>query len=182
MKDLYLCRYKRNKMKNGVLSFLIYSILFVSFVSCNKGIPEEDKNAIKEELEARKIKRVTPQEIMTSAEEKGRIIAQYLTDLKIDPSTMSGDFMDSLNTLYQVQTRFISMEENTSHRDSLEKQIIDTFIYSETEDLQALDQIIQLDNKDLLYTKPVVKDSAGVSYIKGIWAIEISRKRIIQDF
>ncbi|MDH5597764.1 MAG: hypothetical protein OEY34_01490, partial [Cyclobacteriaceae bacterium] len=152
-------------MKNGVLSFLIYIVLIVPIVSCNPRMPEEEKNAIKEELEARKIKRVTPREIMASANEKGRIITQYLMDLQIDPSVISNDFIDSLNTLYEVKAKYISISGDEMNRDGLEKQIIDTFMFAETDNLDSLDHITQLENMDLLYSKPVINDSAGVSFI-----------------
>ncbi len=153
-----------------------FFIVFLTFCACTGSLTEEQRKAVKEDMAAHKITRVTDAEITEAAFAKGRSLVDQLAALRSD--TVREDSMISAS---QHRIRFSFPGDQKSSE--IETQIVQAFL--EVEDHDAGDNIQKsrrADNSEsdsILYSKPVYTVSQQKHKLKGVWNIWLSRKALI---
>jgi hypothetical protein len=161
-------------MKREFLSRLNYTsncLLFISYcllmVSCGGGLTDEQRKKIKEEMETSRIKRVSEAELIELAYAKGRELAWQLGDTSL---------VDSLATA--SHTRITWVDANSTSGTDIENQLIEAYLNSFAGG--EADNVQKTGMDSLLYTSPVTSKRAdGITELKGMWCIYLSRKQLI---
>jgi hypothetical protein len=126
-------------------------ILTILCVSCGGSLSSEQRKKIRENMEAKSIKKISEADLTEAALAYARKIT------KIVESHRPNDrhFLDSLQTAYDVQILFIHV--NDPGLRAVEKQVIEA--YASVADSPSLgDNIQKMGGDSLLYTKPMMRE------------------------
>lgn len=109
------------------------AVLLLSLVfSCNGSLSEEQRKALREEMEDREIKKVNENEIFRKALEIGREAAtqaEVPTDLHVFSATLR-DSLTLEETERKVLMAYAYAPDPTAVEDNIQKQGLDSLIYS----------------------------------------------------
>lgn len=146
--------------------------------SCTGSLTEEQRKAVKEDMESHAIKKVSDAEITEAAYAKGRALSSLLEASKNDSVVI-----DSIVRAHNGRIRW----SVPGGKDGLavEQQLIEAYISSATGDMQDNIQKIRASDgtqtDSILYSKPVLKKQPdGTDVLTGVWNIWLSRKELIR--
>ena len=134
--------------------------LFLTIMSCGGSLSDEQRRALKKEMESREIKRVSDDQIFEKALEMGR---SYVKNL-------DRDSQDSLARANGVTILFADTVSSALSKE--QNELLEAYLFTPDQDLQ--DNVQKLPDT-ILYSYPV-KDTAGFN---GVWFIGIPTKKIV---
>ncbi|MDX1627372.1 MAG: hypothetical protein R3345_01665 [Fulvivirga sp.] len=136
-------------------------ILCSFLLACGGSLSDEQRKALKEEMEAREIKKVKEEDIVARSFELGKAIYQ-------NHINNSDSLVKALNAT------ILWLEPTDSGGGDLEKQLLEAYVYS-FEQGEKLSHNVQRDSEVMLYTMPVVSEES----FEGIYVIRIPRKEVV---
>jgi hypothetical protein len=153
-------------------------ILLLLIIGCTGSLTEEQRKAVKEDMENHEIKKVSDAEITEAAFAKGRELITTLEKQKNDSSRI-----DSIIAANNGKIRWLI--PGSSNALEVEQQLIDAYIASASGEAQDNVQKIRASDgtpsDSILYSKPVVvKQKDGTDLLTGVWNIWLSRKELIR--
>ena len=163
-------------MQMKIPSKLLYILCFqVIFFSCKEQMSQSDRAAGREGTQSQEIRKIGEAEIISAGLERGRNIAEVVQ--KILGSTLKTHvqnegiesalkycnlnaypLVDSLSQLYSADIRRVSFKTRNPENspDSVESILLDAYKYTLEQGDQATDNIQEVEEKYLLYTKPIL--------------------------
>jgi hypothetical protein len=155
------------------MKFLLFILASFLLISCGGSLSSDQRKKIRENMDAKSIKKISDAELTEAALAYARNIT------KIIESHGSNDrrFLDSLEKAFDVQILF--MQPSDSELRAVEKQIIDAYTAGgSAADLG--DNIQKMGNDSLLYTKPILKErpDGSVEFTKAL-GLRLHKKPII---
>jgi hypothetical protein len=147
-------------------------ILAIAFVSCGGSLSSEQRKRMRENMEAKSLKKISDAELTEAALGYGRKIAWI-----IESRSGNQKFLDSLETVYNVEILF--MQPNDSGLRAVEKQIVEAYS-SEKNGSNLSDNIQKMGSDSLLYTKPIGKErpDGSLAFTK-VLGLRLPKKPII---
>jgi hypothetical protein len=155
--------------------FLVLVCAAPLLVSCGGSLSSEQRKKIRENMEAKSLKKISEVELTEAALVYGRSITK-LIEAK-DRSLGNRKFLDSLEKSFGVQ--ILSMQPSDSFLRGVEKKIIEA--YTSGFDLAGIgDNLQKMGTDSLLYTKPLMNErpDGSVEFQKAL-AIRIPKKQVI---
>lgn len=148
-------------------------------ISCTGSLTEEQRKAVKEDMESHEIKKVSDAEITEAAFAKGRELIATLEKYKNDSTRV-----DSVVAANNGKIRWL-IPGSSKNALAVEQQLIDAYIASASGEAQDNVQKIRRNDgtqsDSILYSKPVVvKQKDGTDVLTGVWNIWLSRKELIR--
>lgn len=163
-----------------------------------------DREAIREEMEQREIKRILPAELVEGAYQRGEALAEAARDLVLNTypqpvEQQPADFVtdeanekiDSLSKAEDVNIAWVSKTTDTASLGEKEKQLWEAYLYNVDNDLPLNDNVQRIGEEEYLYTKPLLLDpeirrnmlgsESDTTAFLGMWSIRISKKNLIQS-
>lgn len=189
------------------LQNLLSALLFATTVACggmDSGNQQIDREAIKEEMEQREVRRILPAEIVEAAYERGALLSDQALDLCVEtyqPSKQEARALvspkaliaiDSLAQSENVSIRWVDKTSDLSQLVEKERQLWEAYLYNVENNLPLNDNVQKLGDEAFVYTKPLVLDSALMQELPGnesleepsflgMWSIQMSKKTLIQS-
>jgi hypothetical protein len=153
---------------------MIIGLLAVT--ACENRLSDEQRKAMRENMELHKIKKVSDVEITEAAYQEGRSILKQIEQAGSDSLKINGILKG-----YNGRVRLIRPGKDNAR--AMEQQLIDAYLADESGNMQDNVQKIRtnsVETDSILYTKPaVVKLSDGSERLEGMWSIWLSKKEII---
>ena len=128
-------------------------VLFILLTACGGTLTDEQRKQMRENMEAGEIRKVTDAELTEAAFAFGRMIAGAVESS--DSNLTDKAFLDSLQRELEVDIQFL--EPGDSMLAKVESQIIEAYT-SGSEVVELSDNVQNLHNDTLLYTKPVLRE------------------------
>lgn len=147
-------------------------ILFAYVLVCQScNMKRLDTSHVAEEMKNIEVKRITPAQISSFANEWGIEIVDYLGKDKANIANM-----DSLSALFQASIKKVDLNNvNLVSLDKKEQQVIEAYQYSLKNNQPIMPNLQKLANGDIqLFTAPVAGEKSQ------IWRIEFTKKEIIK--
>jgi len=133
------------------------------YMSCGGGLSDEQRKALKNELEEREIRKIPEEDIVEATFKKGRkLLAQYQAGA------------DTLLNKLEVDARILKKNDSTTSK--VEWELLEAYKYSMTQGAQPAENV-QRDGEVMVYTMPLIENNM----FEGIYVIRIPRKTIVQD-
>ena len=145
---------------------LLGCLIFFWTAACRGSLSEEDKNAIREEMESREIKRISEGAIMEAAFAKGRKLRSILQQ----PNEQT----DSLEVLYSAEIEHLS---RGSDMNAKEASLWEAYQYNISKGLPLEDNVQKLGDSALLYTVPIQQADS----LTGMWSIAFEKRAIVSE-
>ena len=149
-------------------------ILF--FFSCDKKLSGEQKKAFQEEANARKIQRITNQQLVEFLIPKTQGVEEMLNNQQFSEALFR-QALDSVGRVHKVE---YSESGDLSTGKLLE--VWEAYMYAVAGGEEISSNLQQLESGDFIYTIPYVEDSAGITMLRGVWKVEFSRKELIKEY
>jgi hypothetical protein len=146
-------------------------ILAFALVSCGGSLSSEQRKKMRQNMEAKSLKKVTDAELTEAALAYGRKIS-----IIVEPQINNRKFLDSLEKVYDVEILF--MQSSDLSLRPVEKQIIEAYASGGSPNLS--DNIQKMGNDSLLYTKPIGKErpDGSLEFTKAL-GLRLHKKPII---
>ena len=159
-------------------TYFLFLLVALSLLSCDTKLSDEDRKAIKEELETQRITRMTESEIMSRAHETGRLIMDKIDSVyEINAGfEVLSKLLKELSGRYNVRIEWL---DNNGDIPENYKELMEAYKFIIASDKDALENIQVLQNKNFLYTRPNVQVSPDTTILKGLWNIELDRKYLV---
>ena len=159
-------------MKSILIYLSVISILFAS-AACSVKQADMDVEKVKEEINSRKIRRVTDAEIVQAAYDSGKTIIE-----KVDLDQTSCN--ESINLENELVLSCSLVCDDAVLEDEKEKQIWSAYQYNFENGLEMADNIQKSGDAVLLYTLPItVANTSDASPSPKVLFLRISRKALI---
>ena len=158
---------------SGMRIVIIFSLLLMT--ACGGSLSSEQRKKIRENMEAKSIKKISELELTEAAIAYGRSIAKSI-EIK-DKNLINRKYLDSLEKSFGVQ--ILAMQPSDSMLRGVEKQLIEA--YTSGSDLSAIgDNLQKMGNDSLLYTKPLMRErpDGSVEFVKAL-GIRIPKKQVV---
>lgn len=163
-----------------------------------------DREAIKEEMEQREIKRILPAELVEEAYRRGETLSQQALDLSLEVYRPAGqnirdligpEAMIRIDSLSRTEGATISWVDKTTDTTQLqekERQLWEAYLYNVENELPLNDNVQRLGDEEYLYTQPLVLDAEllkkipgserreGANFL-GMWSIRLTKKELVQS-
>jgi hypothetical protein len=154
------------------MRFLVIVFLSLLF-SCGGSLSSEQRKKIRENMEAKSLKKISDVELTEAALKYARNITKIIEGHNPDDRK----FLDSLEKVYDVQILF--MQPSNSELRAIEKQIIEAYT-SGSNPTDLGDNLQKMGSDSLLYTKPIMKErpDGSVEFTKAL-GLRLHRKPII---
>ena len=122
-------------------------------------------------MEAKSIKKISDADLTEAA----LAYAQAITKVIESKNRTDQSFLDSLNTVYDVQIIF--MKSGDLGLRAVERQVIEAYSFASA---STSDNLQKMGNDSLLYTKPIMKKRAdgSLEFVKTL-ALRIHKKAVI---
>ncbi len=150
--------------------------MILSVFACDNKLSDEQRKAMRENMELHKIKKISDAEITEAAYAEGRRIVAGLEQAVNDSAKLSAALSS-----YNGRVRLIRPGKDNAM--AIEQQLVDAYLADESGGAQDNIQKIRRNNVDtdsILYTKPaLIKMPDGSERLEGIWSIWLSKKDII---
>lgn len=130
---------------------LIVVLLALVLFSCGGSLSSEQRKKLRENMEAKSLKKVSDAELTAAALTYARKITKIIEDNKSNDRK----FIDSLEKAYDVQILF--MQPSTSELRAVERMIIEAYT-SGNGSVDLGDNLQKMGNDSLLYTKPMMRE------------------------
>lgn len=163
-------------IKKGLYLIGFAFILSLS-LSCTND-KKVDSRAIKEEIENRKIKKVTEAEIVAKVHELGDEIAlktKKALGKKLKNAIQNGGvenaisfcnlnampLVDSLSSKFSAEIRRVTLKARNpnNHPDNLERELLDAYAYQWKDSIPLQTNVQALEGSKYLFTKPILVDN-----------------------
>lgn len=152
-----------------------FSLIILSFLifSCGGSLSSEQRKKMRENMEAKSIKKVSDAELTEAALTYARKITKIIEAR--EPKDQK--FLDSLEKVYDCQIIF--MQPSSTELRAVEKQIIDAYI-SGAGTPNLGDNLQRMGTDSLLYTKPIMKErpDGSVEFTKAL-GLRLHKKAVI---
>ena len=160
-------------------SFL-FLMLVVFFSACHLKLSDEEKRAIKEELENQRITRVTESEIMSKAHETGRLIMYKIDSLYALNAgyEVLSEELARLSAAYHARIEWAGNDDNIPEK---YRELMEAYSFIVSSNKEVLENLQVLKSSNLLYTRPNLQISNDTTILKGLWNIELERKYIVLE-
>jgi len=181
---------------------LFYAAAMLSFLSaCDMGGRVENTKELSQEIKASQIKRVTNTQLIYTADEWGKKIAQIAekslkNELGKTPEK-SGELCKNLSSIpvieamqkeYGVRIALIGKEDiKNASLATKEREVLEAYLYSAGKKMVTSDNIQQLNDSLLVYNAPVAAESpicricmAGSDTTFAVWRLMFNKKDIIR--
>ena len=132
---------------------------------CNAGLPEEQRKALREEMENREVKRVSEHEIFRKALEMGKAVATEIGD------TLTPGVMQKHN----VEIKIVGLADTLGLSET-ELKVLKAYLYA-PEPGELEDNIQKEGDKHLIYSKPIL-NAAGDS-LRELVFIRMLKKDVV---
>ncbi len=148
--------------------------MILEMIACDPK-PVGNQQAIKEEIENREIKRVTKADILREASEKGDLISSAaqtnLAKILLEKIQNEGvieavehcnvvaiPLVDSLSEVYGANIRRVSSKVRNARDkpDAIEAEILEAYHYAVENNFPAESNVQEINDKVVLYTKPIL--------------------------
>lgn len=141
------------------------AIIYISFlcVACGGGLSDDQRKALKEEMESREIKKIPEEDIVDATFEKGR---------KLLNAYQAG--VDSALQNIGAEARLLRDTDSTASKK--EWELLEAYKYSMTNGAQPTENV-QRDGEMMVYTMPAIENDMFV----GIYVVRIPRKEIVLE-
>jgi len=152
----------------------------IFFSACHFKLSEEEKKAIKEELDSQRITRVTESEIMSKAHEMGRLIMSKIDSLyEINAGfDVLSEELGHLSEKYHARIEWAGNDDNIPEK---YKELMEAYSFIVGSNKEALENLQVLPGSNLLYTRPNLKITSDTTILKGLWNIELERKYLVLE-
>lgn len=143
----------------------------VAVISCGGSLSKEQRKKMRENMEAKSLKKVNDAELTEAAMAYGRKVAGIVATRANDRG-----FLDSLEKVYDVEILF--MQPGSGSLRTVERQIIDAYASGSGTNLS--DNIQKMGSDSLLYTKPMGKErpDGSIDFTKAL-ALRLHKKAIV---
>ncbi len=176
-------------------------------IACNGQLNSEERKAVRNEMNEREIKRITPGELIQTASNRGKKVADMAQTILLQSSFAHPDklliqelsesntaLFDSLNQNYIALTRWVGSKvlDQPNQLNSMEKQLLDAYLFNIENELEINENVQAMGNDSLLYTNPVMlskwlelsgdtteQDNTRKDQLLGMWSIKLSKRAII---
>ena len=179
-------------IKTSNLSFGKLFIVMVFSLSCDPGTPIDSK-AVKEEIQSRKIRKISASEIMTLALKTGKeiqveVTRQHLSSLLAIEDGIERCKLSSLPAVLKAKNKGIEVSRiSLSPRkkrhplDSIEYEVYSAFEYAAKRQLKMTPSLEEVDETTLRYWAPIIMKKAcqGCHGKKGIH-IDVKTEKLLQ--
>jgi len=142
-------------MRNFVILLLVVSVL----TSCGGQLPEDQRKALREEMEERKIKKISQEDIYQKALEEGRAVFKSIDSTNIDAVERSCKCS-------------ISNLKSKAGLTEVEVKLYEAYEFSPN----GTDNIQKEGDQFLIYTKPEAKNDT----LSGLWLIKFPKSEIVK--
>ncbi len=132
---------------------------------CNAGLPEEQRKALREEMENREVKRVSEHEIFRKALEMGKAVVTEIGD------TLTPGVMQKHN----VEFKIVGLADTLGLSET-ELKVLKAYLYA-PEPGELEDNIQKEGDKHLIYSKPIL-NAAGDS-LRELVFIRMLKKDVV---
>ncbi|WP_157493895.1 hypothetical protein [Fulvivirga imtechensis] len=140
---------------------IVVFCLILLITGCGGSLSDEQRKALKKEMENREIKKVSEEELFEKAYQLGR---EYVKQLR---STNSGAVAKKNN----VRVRFA--DSNNAELPEKYKGIWEAYIHAPAG--TQLEDNVQQNGDTLIYSVPVIEEEQ----LKGVWLIDIPKKNVV---
>lgn len=158
-------------MKNIWFAFVALCLL-----ACDNKLSDEQRKAMRENMELHKIKKVSDAEITEAAYAEGRAVVSKLAPLINDSLKLKAAIAE-----FKGRVRLIRPGKDNAV--AIEQELVDAYLADESGGAPDNIQKIRRNNVDsdsILYTKPALTRLAdGSDRLDGIWSVWLSRKEVI---
>ncbi|HMQ00408.1 MAG TPA: hypothetical protein PKC24_11555 [Cyclobacteriaceae bacterium] len=160
-------------MRNAALYFILTSLL----IGCSGSLSDEQRKQLKEQMQARKIQKISEGEIMEAALKQARTIIKQMAE-EIDFSEAANTMeLARLSEKYEVKISWV--DDAIEIINEKEQQIYQAY-QSMPADGRADDNLQKLGSEEFLYTTPVfTQQESEAMEFKGMWSITLSRRQVI---
>jgi hypothetical protein len=146
------------------------------FFNCGGTLSDEQRKQMREQMEAHRIKRVSPTEITEAAFAKGRSIIAEIKDFESDPEKV-----DSIMNASQGKILWIAKDGTPKH--PMVQELFEAYKAAGTSSSQQ-DNVQQIRNSEesadsILYTQPIVVKTNDSTKLAGVWNIWLSKKELV---
>jgi hypothetical protein len=151
-------------------------LLLLVLMACGGTLTEEQRKAIKNEMNTQRIQKVSEAEITEAAFAKGRRMVELASASKDSASP------DSVQVVEGQTVRYCQLA--SKNLTDIERQLMEAYIDAEAAG-NLEDNIQNIRSEDgltdsILYTKPVVtKNSEGDEKLTAMWSVLLSKKDLI---
>jgi hypothetical protein len=180
---------------------LFFAVMIAGISGCNLGNRVENTKELAKEMKASQIKRVTNTQLIYSADEWGKKIAQIaekslIKELEKHPekaaelcrSMESIPVVAALEKEYGVKVQLLGTADMSNQDlDPKEKELLEAYLYSAKTKTAASDNLQQLNDTLLVYNAPVPFGSticktcmSGPDSTFAVWRLLFSKKEIIR--
>ncbi|MTI41131.1 hypothetical protein [Fulvivirga lutimaris] len=142
-------------MKN----FVIVLMAVVALTSCEAKLSEDQRKALHEEMEDRKIKKISQEDIYKKALEEGRLVLE---------SVDSGN-IDSVKAACKCEISNLTSKDDLSE---VELKLYEAYEFNPN----GTDNIQKEGDQFLIYTKPQVANDS----LAGLWMIKFPKSEIVK--
>ena len=154
---------------------LLLYFLPLLLCSCGGSLSSEQRKKIRENMEAKSLRKISDADLIEAAFTYGRSITKIIEAR--DKNLTNRKFLDSLEKKFGVQ--ILSMQPSDSLLRGIEKKIIEA--YTSGTDLVGIgDNLQKMGNDSLLYTKPLMNEhpDGSLEFSKAL-ALRIPKKQVI---
>lgn len=153
-----------SRLCKPLCTLLFFILLWTG--ACRGSLSEEDKKAIREEMQSREIKRISEGEIVEATFAKGRELGPLLkqTNMKTD----------SLAVLYAA---VITRLGRRSDMNAKEASLWEAYQYNASQGMALDDNVQMLGDSALLYTVPILEADS----LTGMWSVVFEKKAIVNN-
>lgn len=175
-------------MKNFLLyTFLIAGTLF--YQSCDQSSDQLDTAAIKEELNNRKIKKISEADILEASFEKGR---KLIDTLNLEKKKINSESTDTLNTQFRLGAlqpvieslqqvskaeikKIVPADLDANGVRKPEKEILEAYQYNAAQGLKV-DDNVQILEQYIFYSAPIMESGE----LKGMWSVYFDKGEVVK--
>ena len=159
-------------MKKLWLILVVFSI-----ISCDNKLSDEQRKAMREQMELHKIRKISEAQITEAAYLSGRSIVQ-----KLDAAGSDSIKLKSLLNAYKGHVRLITPSNHNAV--IMEQQLLDAYLANESgltqDNIQKIRDKNNVETDSILYTKPIVlKLPDGSVKLQGMWSVWLSKKEVV---
>jgi len=147
---------------------IVIILLGLFLLSCGGSLTEEQREALKEEKNAKEIKKISEDEIYQKALLTGKEIMQ-----KMDEGMLLGD----IENQYKVQ--ILRVNDSTPGLEKKETELWEVYKNNDWSNAPAEDNVQKNGPDNLIYTSPVLGEEGDSLYLSGLWMVRMKRKEVV---
>lgn len=150
-------------MKTSIILFLA-----VILSACGGSLSDEQREALKKEKNARKIKRVTEDDIYEKVLQTGRSIMNDMNQ---------GVVLSEVEDKYKAE--ILRVDDQTTGLETKEIEIWETYKSGDLDAIDGRDNVQKNGVDNFIYSIPVIGEKEDSVFLSGVWMIRMTRKEIV---